>query len=81
MNELLNFRFQSHLQTPTQTLIPILLLKYYLNYRKAPATPHTTRTVAADRNGHPARVKPKGAAAEPKSSVKSNILIEHGLHG
>jgi len=34
--------------------------------RKAPATSHTTRPGEANQNGHPGRVKAKGAAVELK---------------
>jgi hypothetical protein len=37
--------------------------------------PHTTRAVAADQNGHPAKVKREGAAGEEEMGVGISLLL------
>ena len=49
-----------HLQTPTQASIPASHPKNRWNNRKAPASPHTTWAVGADREGHPGKVNVRG---------------------
>jgi len=51
----------------------------------APASPHTTRVGGADQEGHPTRVKPRGAAGKRKNegvkTTYTNIyLIYNNLY-
>jgi len=41
--------------------------------RKAPATLHTSRPGGADQNGHPDRVKARGAAGKPKKKWRAGF--------
>ena len=47
--------------------------------RLPPPTPQDR--AESDQDGHPDKVKAKGRQKSLMSSVKSNIVIEYGLHG